>query len=90
MSSISDILTFSRAARSDNPKVVTQENLHLANNLVFDIAQTALDGVGALQEEQEMWVTEWERALVHGYQSRISHDANNVIGPFTQLPEKGQ
>ena len=89
MSSILDILTFSHAAGSNNPKVITQENLYLANNLVFNVVQTDPDDTDALQEEQQMWVTKWKRALVHGYQSRISCDANNAIGPFTQLPVKG-
>ena len=89
MSSVSDILAFSCAARSDDLKVATRENLHLANNLVFDVTQTAPDDMDVLQEEQKIWVAEWERELVCGYQSGISHDTNNAIGPFTQLPEKG-
>ena len=89
MSSVSDILAFSCAARSDDLEVATRENLHLANNLVFDVTQTAPDDMDVLQEEQKIWVAEWERELVCGYQSGISHDTNNAIGPFTQLPEKG-
>ena len=57
MSSILDILTFSHAAGSNNPKVITQENLYLANNLVFNVVQTDPDDTDALQEEQQMWVT---------------------------------
>ena len=58
MSSISNILAFSCAAGSDDPKVITWENLHLANNLVFDVVQTALDDINVLQEEQKMWVAD--------------------------------
>ena len=55
---ILDILMFSCAARFDDPKVITQGNLCLANNLVFNVAQTALDNTDILQEEQKMWVVE--------------------------------
>ena len=66
MSAFDDILMFSQSPAKDSPKSIVVKSLKAANNFICDVSDMILDDKKSLQEEQEMWIKEWNITLVCG------------------------
>ena len=79
MSFIADILSFTKPVPEDNVKVATAKSLKVVNGLVQDIMKTMPDDKEMLQEDQELWLKEWNITLVRGCLLQIRGYANGYI-----------
>ena len=75
MSTFDNILMFSQFPPNDSPKSIVVKSLKTANDFICDVGDMILDDKESLQEEQKMWIKEWNVALVHCWSSWILYDA---------------
>lgn len=66
MSAFDNILSFSQPSANDSPKSIVIKNLKAVNDFVCNVTDTILDDKDSLREEQEIWLKEWNVALVCG------------------------
>ena len=66
MSSIADILSFTKPLPEDNPKVAAAKELKCTSKHIFNIRMVLPDDKESLEGDQGIWIGQWDDALVCG------------------------